>query len=124
MSGSKKNRGDDHDCRPVDDGGHVHGPDCGCGHHHAGQEHAASGREVPGFPTEVTFKAVFRNRPYTMETLKNLCQEAGLDAQISDRGSSKGNFISYTVTAMFPSDDVLKSLCSRIGQVEGFYTMF
>ena len=119
----KKPAGDDHDPRPLNDEerGHVHGP--GCGHHHAGGEQAAV-RDVPDFPTEVTFKAIFRNRPYTMETLKNICQEAGLDAEISDRGSSKGNFISYTVTAMFPSDDVLKTLCSRIGQVEGFYTMF
>ncbi|HPA73583.1 MAG: DUF493 family protein [Spirochaetes bacterium] len=115
MTDDKKNPGG---------GDHVHGPGCGCGHDHSGGEHASPGREVPDFPTEVTFKAIFRNRPYTMETLKNICQEAGLDAEISDRGSSKGNFISYTVTAMFPSDDALKTLCARIGQVEGFYTMF
>lgn len=109
--------------------GHVHGPHCGCGHDHADADsnhsHGSAARaEVPDYPTEVTFKAVFRNLPYTIDTLRGLCREAGIDAAITDRGSSKGNFISYTVTAVFPSDEALRALCTRIGQVEGFFTMF
>jgi hypothetical protein len=126
MSQKKKPESEDINRRPLNDKdrGHVHGPHCGCGDHHHEQDRGAAARPLPDFPTEVTFKAVFRNRPYTMETLRSICREAGINAEISDRGSSKGNFISYTVTAEFPSDDALRSLCSRIGQVEGFFTMF
>jgi len=105
-------------------GGHDHGPGCSCGHHHGADGVDSGGRTVPEFPTEVTFKAVFRNRPYTMETLKNLCGEAGLDAVVIGKESRNGNFISFTVTAVFPDETTLKNLCGTVGTLEGFYTMF
>ncbi len=105
--------------------GHDHGPGCSCGHHHSGTcGENQGGRAVPDFPTEVVFKAVFRNSPYTLETLKSLCGEAGIDAVVTERESGKGNFISYTITAVFPDESTLKNLCNNIGGLEGFYTMF
>jgi hypothetical protein len=136
-AGGDPDRRTDPDHRPGDENhgtdrqeagaGHVHGPGCGCGHDHAGHVHEASTgseRGLPDFPTEVVFKAVFRNKPYTIETLKSVCREAGIDAIVSDRESRNGTFISYTITAVFPSEEVLKAVCSRVGAIEGFYTMF
>ena len=100
--------------------GHVHGPNCGCGNSHP----FAAQKSLPDFPAEVVFKAVFRNRPYIMEELKTVCGEAGIDAEITDRVSRNGTFISFTITAVYPADEILKSVCSRVGALEGFYTMF
>ncbi len=130
MSAGKKHEKDD-DTRPRNkENAHVHGPGCACGghhgHHHGGP--AVQGgnlqSELPDFPTEVTFKAVFRNMPFTLDAIRNICAEASLDIEISDRSSRNSKFISYTLTGIFPSDDVLKSICEKVGALEGFMTMF
>lgn len=112
---NKKNRSD----QP--DGIHVHGPHCGCESHEAGHAHA---RELPDFPTEIIFKAVFRNIPFVRESIVQLCAESGIDAAVTERASRNSTFISYTVTAIFPSDEVLRVLCRKIGEIEGFLMMF
>ncbi len=98
-------------------GMHVHGPGCGC------QAHANT-RELPDFPTEIIFKAVFRNIPFVRESIVQLCAESGLNATVTERASKHSTFISCTVTAVFPSDEVLRMLCTRIGEIEGFMMMF
>ncbi len=98
-------------------GMHIHGPDCGCPAH-------ANTRELPDFPTEIIFKAVFRNIPFVCESIVQLCAEFGLNATVTERASKHSNFISYTVTAVFPSDEVLQMLCTRIGEIEGFMMVF
>jgi hypothetical protein len=127
MSAGKKHEKDNDDRLAEKAHDHVHGPGCACGgHHHGGSanqgEHPQ--RELPDFPTEVTFKAVFRNTPFTLDAIRNICAEAELDIEISDRSSRNAKFISYTLTGIFPSDDVLKSVCGKVGALEGFVTMF
>lgn len=98
---------------------HIHGPGCGC--HFNETPHV---RELPDFPTEIIFKAVFKNTPFVRESIAQLCAESGLDASVTERPSRHSTFISYTVRAVFPSDEVLEALCSRIGELEGFMMMF
>lgn len=100
---------------------HVHGPHCGCHSHKDGNAHT---RELPDFPTEIIFKAVFRNLPFVRESIVQICAESGIEAAVTERPSKHSTFISYTVTAVFPSDEVLQMLCGRIGALEGFMMMF
>ncbi|MBP7603462.1 MAG: DUF493 domain-containing protein [Spirochaetes bacterium] len=79
---------------------------------------------LPDFPTEVTFKAVYRFSPHLMETLKNALHEQGLNAAVSGRPSSGGKFVSYTVTARFESEERLDAVCGVVAAIEGFMTMF
>jgi putative lipoic acid-binding regulatory protein len=76
------------------------------------------------YPAEIIFKAVFRNRPYTMDTIKNIISETATDGKVTSKESSGGKFISYTITATFASEDVLNATCSRIVMIEGFMSMF
>ncbi len=81
-------------------------------------------RELPGFPTELTFKAVYRFSPHLVETLKNALHEQGLSAAVLSRPSSGGKFISCTVTAVFESEERLNAVCGLAAEIEGFMTMF
>ncbi|HON78495.1 MAG TPA: DUF493 family protein [Spirochaetota bacterium] len=81
-------------------------------------------RELPDFPTEITFKAVFRNNPATIDVLREILQERDIDAEITMKESKKSTFVSYTVTAVFPSGEVLQGTCSAITLVDGFFTLF
>ncbi|MCU0843664.1 MAG: DUF493 domain-containing protein [Spirochaetes bacterium] len=90
----------------------------------AGHHHHNETRELPDFPTEISFKAVYRFSPHQMETLKNALHEQGLSAVVESRPSSGGKFISYTVTAVFESEERLKAVCGLVAEIEGFMTMF
>ncbi len=105
---------------------YVHGPHCGCGQHslHDTSDEKSHVRELPDFPTEIIFKAVFRNVPFVHESIAQICAEAGLNVAISERASRNSNFVSYTVTAVFPSEAMLNMICGRIGELEGFMMMF
>lgn len=72
------------------------------------------------YPSEIIFKAVFRNRPYTMDTIKNIIHENADDGIVTSKESSEGKFISYTVTATFQSEEILNETCTKITMVEGF----
>jgi len=72
------------------------------------------------YPSEIIFKAVFRNRPYIFDTLKNIVHENAVNGAVVSKESSGGKFISYTVTATFQSEDVLNSTCTQITMIEGF----
>ena len=76
------------------------------------------------YPAEIVFKAVFRNRPYILDTIKNIVSENTTDGKVTSRESSGGKFISYTITATFTSEDILNATCSSIVMIEGFMSMF
>ena len=76
------------------------------------------------YPAEIIFKAVFRNRPYTMDTIKNIISENTTDGRVTSKESSGGKFISYTITATFASEEILNATCSSIVTIEGFMSMF
>lgn len=76
------------------------------------------------YPAEIIFKSIFRNRPYTMESIRNILAESLVAGEVVHKESSGGKFISYTVTAVFPSEDSLNSICSKITTLEGYMSMF
>jgi putative lipoic acid-binding regulatory protein len=77
------------------------------------------------FPAELTFKAIFRNNPHTGDSIKNIVLEQGASNLILEKkASSNGNFISYTITAEFPSNETLNRICSMVSGLEGFMTLF
>jgi hypothetical protein len=45
-------------------------------------------------------------------------------ATIGNRESKKATFISYTVTGVFPSEEVLQRTCSAIATIDGVMTIF
>ncbi|HQO00743.1 MAG TPA: DUF493 family protein [Spirochaetota bacterium] len=81
-------------------------------------------KELPDFPTEIMFKAVFRNNAATIHVIREIMEEKGIDAEISLRESKKATFVSYTVTAVFPSEEVLQETCRALSLVDGFFTLF
>ena len=76
------------------------------------------------YPAEIIFKAVFRNQPYTMDTLKNIVHEHAVNGSVTHKESSGGKFISYTVIATFHSEDILNAACTKITMIEGFMSLF
>jgi putative lipoic acid-binding regulatory protein len=76
------------------------------------------------YPAEIIFKSVFRNRPYTLDTIRNIISENTTNGSVTTRESSGGKFISYTVTATFESEDILNATCSKIVTLEGFMSLF
>jgi len=76
------------------------------------------------YPAEIIFKAVFRNAPYIIDTIKNIVHEHSIDGHVTSKESSGGKFISYTITSTFDSEDSLNTTCSKIAMVDGFKTMF
>lgn len=76
------------------------------------------------YPAEIVFKAVFRNKPYTMDTIKNVIHEHAVNGTVTSKESSGGKFISYTVTATFHSEERLNASCTQIAMIEGFMSMF
>ncbi len=76
------------------------------------------------YPTEITFKAIFRNRSCTMDSIRGILAEEELSAAVTSTPSSGGKFISYTTTAVFASEESLQRVCGRISSLEGYMTMF
>lgn len=76
------------------------------------------------YPAEIIFKSIFRNKPYTMDSIRNILSENSVSGNVAHKESSGGKFISYTVTAVFPSEDILNSICSKITTLEGYMSMF
>ncbi len=76
------------------------------------------------YPSEVTFKSVFRNGGRTHESIISIIREYGLDATVDNRASREGKFISYTISGVFPSEEVLTTVCQRIASLELYMTMF
>ncbi len=76
------------------------------------------------YPAEIVFKAVFRNKPFTVETLKSIVHEHAINGNVIHKESSGGKFISYTIIATFDSEDILYATCTKIKMIEGFMSMF
>jgi putative lipoic acid-binding regulatory protein len=76
------------------------------------------------FPVEITFKVICRNMPDLRGVIRNLIDEHRVQPEISERESREGRFISFTITALFPSEEVLNNICSRIASLKGVLTMF
>lgn len=81
-------------------------------------------RELPQFPTEITFKAIFQNIPMLEEMLKNTFAENNLFPAISSKQSANSRYISYTFTSVFQSEEQMNKVCREIASVRGFNTMF
>ena len=76
------------------------------------------------FPVEITFKVICRNMPSLNDAIRGLVDEHQVQSEIRERKSREGRFISFTITALFPSEEVLNALCSRIASLNGVLTMF
>lgn len=76
------------------------------------------------YPAEIIFKSVFRNLPYTIDTIRNIVTEHAITGRVTSKESSGGKFISYTITATFESEEILNAACSKIVMIEGFMSMF
>ncbi len=77
------------------------------------------------YPAEVMFKSVFRNRPYTMDSIRNILAEHSIpEGKVVAKESSGGKFISYTITGIFPSEENLNTICTQITMIEGFMSLF
>jgi len=89
--------------------------------HHS---HGHTPREVPAFPTEVTFKAVYKNHTFLEETIRSVLAENGLAAHVGSRFSRNAKFVSFTVTAEFADESHLNTVCAALASLPGFSTMF
>lgn len=78
----------------------------------------------PGkYPQEIIFKAIFRTEFSAREGIVICLSEKNVTHSISEKTSEKGNFISYTITACFESEDILNQVCTEIKSITGFMTM-
>lgn len=93
-------------------------------HDHHDHEHKHGVRELPDFPTEITFKVICKNLGHIEGRLRSVMSGFDLQADIGGRTSRKSTFISYTVTAVFPSDEVLQRALEMISAIDGVMTMF
>ncbi|HOK03358.1 MAG TPA: DUF493 family protein [Spirochaetota bacterium] len=77
------------------------------------------------YPSEIIFKSIFRNSPYTMDSIKNILAEHSVEeGKVLAKESSGGKFISYTISGVFYSEENLNSLCTQISMLEGFMALF
>ncbi len=76
------------------------------------------------YPAEVVFKAIFRNREFTLQTLTTILTENNITGKIDSRESKNGKFVSFTISGTFCSKEELNSVCTKVTMVEGFMSMF
>ena len=76
------------------------------------------------FPAEITFKSIFKKRSDTCSSIESILYEHSINGKITNRESRTGKFISYTITAEFPSNSILVTVCSSISELDGFMSMF
>ena len=76
------------------------------------------------FSSEITFKSIFRNNNCRLEDLDNILREYKIKGEVTKKESSSGKFCSYSISAVFPSDEVLKDICEQVASLEDFMTMF
>ena len=75
------------------------------------------------YPREIIFKVVFRAGQFAHEAISSNLSERCIEHTITETGSSNGNFISYTITAVFNSIEILDNVCSDIKGIDGFMMM-
>ncbi len=81
-------------------------------------------KKVIDYPAEIVFKAIYRNKPYTMDSIKTILHENERNGRVSSRESSGGKFVSYTITAVMDSEEQLNKICTEVTMLEGFMSMF
>ncbi|MFA5519800.1 MAG: DUF493 domain-containing protein [Spirochaetota bacterium] len=81
-------------------------------------------KKVIDYPAEIVFKAIYRNKPYTMDCIKTILHENERNGRVSSRESSGGKFVSYTITAVMDSEEQLNKICTEVTMLEGFMSMF
>lgn len=79
---------------------------------------------VPDFPTEVTVKAVFRYNPTTTDSLKSLLEATNINGEIGMKSSSGSKFQSFTISAVYPSQEMLDEVCNALKMIDDFYMLF
>jgi putative lipoic acid-binding regulatory protein len=75
------------------------------------------------FPREIIFKAVFRTEAQPLDTIKSCLIAHELDFTISDKVSSNGKFISYTIRSRYETEELLNSVCDGIVSIDGYMMM-
>ncbi len=81
-------------------------------------------KKVINYPTEIILKSVFRNEKDQSGTIEKILADFQIEGNISTKQSRNGKFISYTVKGIFPSDEVLNTVCARITALRGYMMMF
>jgi putative lipoic acid-binding regulatory protein len=76
------------------------------------------------YPSEITFKSVFHNRPFLSDSITTIVSEYNITCSITSSESKKGSFLSITITASFESEEQLQRVCGSISSLEGFVMMF
>jgi putative lipoic acid-binding regulatory protein len=76
------------------------------------------------FPREITFKIVYYNKPTLSDTIKSCLTEKNLSYELGEKVSSNGKFISFTVSAIFESEELLQNICGELQLIEGYKMMF
>jgi hypothetical protein len=90
---------------------------------HDDDHHEHPQKKALSFPSEITFKAVYRHTLPIEDRLRGVFAGHGLECVMSSRLSRNGKFISYTFTAVFPGEELLNSICAGIAAIEGFRLM-
>jgi len=76
------------------------------------------------FSKEITFKSIFRNKKCFLEELENILFENKIKGKTNKKESLNGKFCSYSISAIFPSEEVLQKICHQVSSLEFFMTMF
>ncbi len=91
---------------------------------HGNHRHDPGKRAPAPFPTEITFKAIYKNGPSIVESVANTLREFQPDHEIRSTPSRNHKFVSFTITALFPTEEHLTRLCNALSALHGFTTMF
>jgi putative lipoic acid-binding regulatory protein len=84
----------------------------------------ATNKKVIIYPAEITFKVIFKDYPSTLDSIKGILSKEEIEGFISITPSKNSKFISYTITAVFPSEECLNNICNEISAIAGYMTMF
>jgi putative lipoic acid-binding regulatory protein len=77
------------------------------------------------YPARLSLKAVFRAGldcdPHLI--ILEIINDSAYECEVSTLSSRNGKFISYTITAIFKSEESLDNSCAKISEINGFMMM-
>lgn len=76
------------------------------------------------YPSEITFKSIFRNERDLFDDIRLAMLKTVGEGSITSKTSRNSKFISYTIKAVFSSDEQLRSTCIKVSEIAGFMMMF
>lgn len=76
------------------------------------------------FPCEITMKVVFRNQPTIKDTIISCLTESETKYSLIEKPSKKSQFISFTLSSYFKSEEHLNKICTLLKSIDGFMMMF